>query len=103
MNRHKEADRLKRLNDKIESSKEKFQGIIHDSGLVERRKEAMESNSDYQRKQRLGADGRMHEAVEKLARNIHERNHYGEAVPSFTQAQKMAAESAERVSKKLEK
>ena len=103
MNRHKEADRLKRLNDKIESNREKFQNVVQQSGLVERRKEAMESHSDYQRKQRLGADGRMHEAVEKLARNIHERNHYGEAVPSYTQAQKMAAESAERVSKKLEK
>jgi hypothetical protein len=101
MSKYQEADRLKRLNDRIESERVKFNETVNNSGMIERRREAMESHPDYQRKQRLGHDGRMREAVEILSKNIHERNHHGEALPSYSKAQEHAAQVAERVAKKL--
>ena len=101
MGKFDEIDRIKRMNDHIERQREKASSNIAQSDLAGRRREAMESHPDYQRKQRLGHDGRMREGVEKLAKNIHERNQMNDACPSFTKAQEAAARSADRVNQKL--
>jgi hypothetical protein len=41
----------------------------------------------------------MREAIDIMSKNIHERNHHGEAMPSYSDAQRHAVEVAERVSK----
>jgi hypothetical protein len=89
------------MNDRIEKERSSFQQKVNESGLVERRKQEMQESSDYQRRQRLGKDGRMREGVEVLTKRIYERDHHAEAVPSYTKAQEKAVEAAERVSKKL--
>lgn len=94
--------RRDQLREIIQSGQARASQLVAESGLKERRREALESNSDYQRRKRLGADGRMREAVDILAKNIHERNHHGEALPSFDMAQREAARKAEKLKRKMD-
>lgn len=94
------SDRGEELKRIIDSAQKEANQRVADSGLVERRRKALHENSDYQRRKRLGHDGRAREAVEILAKNIHERNHHGEAIPSYDQARREAGEKAERLERK---
>lgn len=94
----KRRDELRRIVDRAQNHANQ---MIQQSNIGERRREAMEAHPDYQRRVRLGFDGRMREAVEIQARQIHERDHHGEAVPSYTKAQEQAAARAERIKQKL--
>jgi hypothetical protein len=68
--------------------------------LKERRAQAMKDHPDYQRKQRLGEDGRIREAIEIQSKHIHERNQYAEACPSYNEAREQAARNAEMMVRK---
>lgn len=101
MGKYEESERRKRAEEHIQRAHESANQSVVAADLANRRREAMKDHPDYQRKQRLGQDGRTREAVENLARNIHKRNELsGDPCPSYTKAQEAAARSAERVNRK---
>lgn len=95
--------RERELREIVRSQQESFNRRMKESGFIERRREAMESSSSYQRRKAMGLDARRREAVEILAKNIHERNHHGEALPSYNAAVEHASRVADRVFDKLDK
>lgn len=68
--------------------------------MKERRSQEMRDNSDYQRKQRLGEDGRIREAIDIQAKHIHERNQYADSCPTYSEARKQAEANAEKMVRK---
>lgn len=97
-----EQYRRDQLREIIQSGQARASQLVKESGLIERRKEALESNSDYQRRKRLGADGRMREAIDIQTKNVHERNHHGEAVPSYEAAHREVTARAEKLKRKMD-
>ena len=93
----------KQLNEMVKAREAIFREQIRQANIALKRRQEMEANPDFQRRRRLGADGRRHEAVKILAKHIHERNHHGEADPSFSSAEKHAAQVAERVFNKIDR
>jgi hypothetical protein len=85
----------------IQRSQELANQRMKQSDVIARRREEMESNSEYQRKKRIGADARMREGVDILTKRIYERDHHGEALPSYSAARAKAEETAERVAQRL--
>lgn len=61
----------------------------------------LKSDSGYQRRQRLGADGRMREAMLNQERLIKERREQsGESCTNYSEIQRQVAERAERIAQK---
>jgi hypothetical protein len=70
---------------------------------MERKNQELRDSSDLQRRQRLGADGRMREAVDIQTKNIMERNQQaGVAVPSYSEARAKAERNAEKVYRRVQ-
>lgn len=85
----------------IQKSQELANQRVKQSDIVARRREELQANSEYQRKKAMGSDARMREGVDALTRRIYERDHYGEALPSYSKAREKAEQAAERVHQRL--
>lgn len=68
--------------------------------MRERKDREMRDNPDYQRRKALGEDGRTREAIDIMAKRIHERDQMGGSHATFDQAKQKAIDIAHNVDRK---